>query len=202
MSELDRDLDYTNEAWWQPPLHEMHEDRAKQLGDLALMEELDDLFYPDPVTPAIKRRFRDFQIDLIASYDAECFGYANLWVLHDRRERQSVTLVESVIDWSLSARLINRRPENIWPSVLAFLIQPGPLDGFITFKDNWKATVDSYPVWDYIIWTSSFWITESIPLRRKLRQLVATIYQTAPEDSLLKEFAPNADAWFKKQELS
>lgn len=197
----------TDIQWWKPALFDRTDEQIAIIGDLIEHEDddaLENLFYPEEISKALKREFRRFEMIPIYNYYAECLGSDNVFIVRDKRHAQSA-LISNYVSGGCRVvqRLDNLRPQTIWRSTIGHLLGGTMADGLYCFdKDLNPALVHTMDVYDYVFWISEFSFHGSGPLERKFKHFVESVFASAPAGSALFNAAENAEEWLSKAGMS
>jgi hypothetical protein len=201
MSFDSQNLDYTDEAWWEPSMFEMDNDQLVTLFSIIESDDLDDCFYPEKAPIRIRRRAKQFSIDPVFSYFCECFGGDALSVFTDKHHRQSVLIAGSntMGDYYVLDRLPNRRPETIWPHVENALLE-GTISDYVIEAEKEPGVIDSHRVepWDFTFLFAEFTFYGNRTLEKRMQRMIQGLYRIAPADCLLKQEYPTAEEWLQQ----
>lgn len=196
-------LDYTDEAWWVPPAFAMADEQLAQLRDIVASADLQDYFYPHAPPKSISRRYKQFRIEPVLNHCAGCLGYGRLDVLIDEKYHQALMIGSGSSGERVFARLPDLRPETLWPSIKAYLLTGGPLDGVITAKEDFQFDFQASEPWEHAIWISDFWFFGNAELQSRFRELLDDLYMHAPDECGLKQdVAPTAEAWCERNGIA
>ena len=196
------ELDYTDLEWWTPPLFDRTDELIEGLGDIIEngdISTLEDFCYPERPSRAVKREFNRFETIPIYSYWTECLGYDTVFIIRDKRHRQSA-LISNYISGGceLIQRLENLRSNTIWASVINHLCAGSFTDRIYSVNKTFDLdAVGTMDIYDYVFWVSDFTFDGSASLDKKFRKFVECAFANAPAKSSIFIAAKNASEWLE-----
>ena len=193
----------TDLEWWSPPLFNRTDELIGGLGDIIEngdISTLEDFCYPERPSRAIKREFKRFEIIPIYSYDAECLGYDTVFIIRDKRYRQSALISNYISSGcNLIQRLDNLRSNTVWAAVINHLCAGSFTDRIYSVNKTFDLdAIGTMDIYDYAFWVSDFTFYGSASLDKKFRTFVECAFANAPAKSSVFIAAKNANEWLEK----
>ena len=198
---------YTDEAWWEPPLFDWKEEEIVKLFEIvrdSFLEKEEDIadrfFDSDKVPPRIFRRLKQFEYRIIYDSYMPNSGGNGLAFLIDKYHKQTVLVGGTPLIgyYYFVAYLPDRRIGTVWPYVEESLFGTnffGATTAFINEEGKFEL-LESEP-WDASFWTEEFGFTSRQQLSNRFIKSIKRVYSVAPEDWYLREFYPTADDWLR-----